>query len=140
LTEVPLDWASLNDPTLVVPEARAWDCQAPADRDAGQWAAVAAVSILENHNCGYLQQYPHETLAGGSYYMFKLPSPIPPAGQPGGPPAERDRRIMWGMPLDARTWMVEVERHPERLIPELQALIDKFTRQAQEQQAAKPKK
>ena len=63
-----------------------------------------------------------------------------PAGQPGGPPAERDRRIMWGMPLDARTWMVEVERHPERLIPELQALIDKFTRQAQEQQAAKPKK
>ena len=61
LTEIELDWASLNDPALVVPEARMWDCQYPADGDAGHWVAVAAVSILENHTCGYLQQYPHQT-------------------------------------------------------------------------------
>ncbi len=73
MTEIELDWASLSDPALVVPEAQIWDCQAPTDRDAGHWVAVAAVSILENHNCGYLQQYPHQQLAGGSFYVFKLP-------------------------------------------------------------------
>ena len=140
LTEVELDWASLNDPALVVPEARMWDCQVPEDRDAGHWVAVAAVSILENHNCGYLQQYPHEMLGGGAYYMFKLPDPIPPAGQPGGPPAERDRKIMWGMPFDARNWVVNVERHPERLIPEMHVLMDEFARQWRERQAANRKK
>ena len=80
LREIEVDWASLSDPTLVVPEAQVWDCQAPTDRDAGQWVAVTAVSILENHNCGYLQQYPHQKLAGGAFYVFKLPAPIPPAG------------------------------------------------------------
>lgn len=140
LTEVELDWASLNDPALVVPGARMWDCQAPTDRDAGHWVAVAAVSILENHNCGYLQQYPHEMLGGGAYYMFKLPDPIPPAGQPGGPPAERDRKIMWGMPFDMRNWAVEVERHPERLIPEMRELMDKFEQLWRERQAANRKK
>jgi hypothetical protein len=140
LPEIELDWASLNDPALVVPEARMWDCQNPGDGDAGHWVAVAAVSILENHNCGYLQQYPHEMLGGGSYYMFKLPAPIPPAGQPGGPPAERDRKIMWGMPLDARNLAVNWERHPERLIPEMHELMDKFAKEYREQQAAKRKK
>ncbi len=140
LTEVELDWASLNDPGLVVPEARMWDCQAPTDSDAGHWVAVTAVSILENHNCGYLQQYPHEMLGGGAYYMFKLPASIPAAGQPGGPPAERDRKIMWGAPFDMRNWAVNVERHPEQLIPEMQKLMDKFERQWRERQAANRKK
>src|SRR5207248_7131987 len=65
LAQIELDWASISDPTLVVPQAQAWDCQIPTDRDAGQWVVVAAVSILENHNCGYLQQYPYQQLAGG---------------------------------------------------------------------------
>jgi hypothetical protein len=35
LTEIPLDWASLSDAALVVPQARPWDCQDPAASDAG---------------------------------------------------------------------------------------------------------
>jgi hypothetical protein len=115
LADIALDWASLTDPSQVVPQERDWDCQTPTDRDAGQWVAVAAVSILENHNCGYLQQYPHQALAGGSFYAFHLPSPIPPAGQPGGPPLPGERKILWGMPLDLRAFAVDVERHPDRL-------------------------
>jgi hypothetical protein len=129
LAEIPLDWASLSDPALVVPQARPWDCQDPADSDAGQWVAVAAVSILENHNCGYLEQYPHVQLGGGSYYVFQMPAPIPPSGQPGGPPAASARRLMWGMPFDARSFAVNVERHPEKLAAEIHALMDKFQRQ-----------
>jgi len=130
LTEIELDWASLSDPAVVVPQARMWDCQDPTDRDAGHWVAVAAVSILENHNCGYLRQYPHQQLAGGSYYVFQLPEPVPPAGQPGGPPAVSERKIFWGMPFDIRDWAVNVERHPERLSPEIHDLMQKFQQQA----------
>jgi Dolichyl-phosphate-mannose-protein mannosyltransferase len=133
LGEIALDWASLSDPALVVPEARIWDCQAPEDRDAGRWVAVTSVSILENHNCGYLQHYPHRQLGGGAFYVFKLPTPIPPAGTPDGPPAAAERRLMWGMPVNLRDWSVNVERHPERLPVEMQALIKKFQRQSQQQ-------
>jgi hypothetical protein len=135
LAEIPLDWASITDPAPVVPQARIWDCQAPADGDAGRWAAVAAVSILENHNCGYLRQYPHQELAGGAFYVFRLPAPIPAAGTPGGPPAPSDRRIMWGLPFDYRSWAINVERHPERLPAEMQEMMKKFQEQAQQKQA-----
>jgi hypothetical protein len=133
LTEIRIDWASLSDPALVVPGAQIWDCQAPADRDAGQWVAVTAVSILENRNCGYLQRYPHRALAGGAFYVFKLPAPIPLPGTPGGPPAESERKVMWGLPFDLRTWAINVERHPERLAAEMQALMQKFREQGQRQ-------
>jgi Dolichyl-phosphate-mannose-protein mannosyltransferase len=123
---IELDWASVSDPALVVPAARIWDCQVPTDDDAGQWVAVAAVSILENHNCGYLQQYPHRQLAGGSFYVFKLPVRLPTAGTPGGPPPASQRRIMWGLPFDLRSWTINVERHPERLEVELKALMKQF--------------
>jgi amino acid transporter len=129
LEKIALDWASLADPTLVVPQAEAWDCQDPANRD-GQWVAVAAVSLLENHNCGYLQQYPHQQLAGGSYYVFQLPAPIPQAGQPGGPPPVSARRIMWGMPFDLRAVAVNMERHPERMAEESRKLMQKFQDQS----------
>ncbi len=135
LTEIELDWASLSDPALIVPEAQIWDCQAPTDHDAGQWVAVTAVAILENHNCGYLQQYPHRQLAGGAFYVFKLPTPIPAAGTPGGPPVASERRLLFGIPFDLRTWVVQVERHPERLAAEMQDLMQKF----QEQQQASKK-
>jgi hypothetical protein len=135
LKEIKLDWASLSDAALVVPEAQIWDCQAPTDRDAGQWVAVTAVSILENHNCGYLQQYPHRQLAGSAFYVFKLPTPIPAAGTPGGPPLPRERRMMWGMPFDLRAWAVNVERHPERFPVEMQNLMQKFQQQSQHQGA-----
>jgi hypothetical protein len=132
MTEIELDWASLSDPALVVPAARMWDCQAPTEEDGGQWVAVAAVSILENHNCGYLEQYPHQQLAGGAYYVFKLPSSIPAAGAPGGPPLAENHRILWGMPFDLRSWAVSIERRPERLPQEMQALMQKFQQQAQQ--------
>jgi hypothetical protein len=133
LREIKLNWASLSDPALVVAEAQILDCQVPTDHDAGKWVAVTAVSILENHNCGYLQQYPHRQLAGGAFYAFKLPTLIPPVGTPGGPPAVSQRRIMWGMPFDLRAWAVNVERHPERLPIEMQALMQKFQQQTQHQ-------
>ena len=133
LREIEVDWASLSDPALIVSEAQAWDCQAPTDHDAGQWVAVSAVTILENHNCGYLQQYSHQQLAGGGFYVFKLPTPIPPAGTPGGPPAALERKLMWGIPFDFRAWVVHVERHPELLEAEMRDLIQKFQQQAQQQ-------
>jgi hypothetical protein len=131
LTEIRLDYAALADPALVVPEARIWDCQAPTDSDAGQWAVVSAVSILENHNCGYLRQYPHRALAGGAFYAFQMPAPIPSAGTPGGPPVASKRELMWGLPFDLRGWAVNVQRHPERLPSEMQDLMQKFQRPAQ---------
>lgn len=130
LTQINLDWASLSDPALIIPEARPWDCQVPTDQDAGEWVAIAAVSILENHNCGYLQQYPHRQLAGGSFYVFKLPSPIPPPGTPGGPPPPSQRRIMWGVPFDLRGWTLHAERHPEQLPALMQAMMQSFQQQS----------
>jgi len=137
LTGIALDWASLADPTLVVPQARDWDCQEPSERDAGQWVAIAAVSILENHTCGYLQQYPHQPLAGGSFYVFQLPTPIPPQGQPGGPPAPSERKILWGMPMDIRGFAVSVERHPERMAADMEAMGKKMQQTMQDQKSGK---
>jgi len=137
LTGIALDWASLTDPTLVVPQARDWDCQEPSERDAGQWVAIAAISILENHNCGYLQQYPHQKLAGGSFYVFQLPTPLPQPGQPGGPPAPSERKILWGMPLDIRSFAVSVERHPERMAADMEAMGKKMQQTMQDQKSGK---
>jgi 4-amino-4-deoxy-L-arabinose transferase-like glycosyltransferase len=137
LKEIKIDWASLSDPALIVPQAQIWDCQAPTDRDADHWVAVTAVSILENHNCGYLQQYPHRQLAGGAFYAFKLPTPIPPAGMPGGPPVPSERKIMWGMPFDLRAWTVNVQRHPEQLPVEMPLLMQKFQQQSHQQAGKK---
>jgi Dolichyl-phosphate-mannose-protein mannosyltransferase len=129
MADIALDWASLSDATVVVPQAYEWDCQEPTDREAGRWVAVAAVSILENHNCGYLERYPHQPLAGGSFYMFQLPAQLPLQGQPGGPPAESDRKILWGMPFDMRAIAIKMERHPELLFSEMEGMMKKFQRQ-----------
>jgi len=126
LNEIALDWASLSDPTLVVPQARDWDCQAPSDREAGRWVAVAAGSLRENHNCAYLEQYPHEALAGGSFYAFDLPATIPEPGAPGGPPLPSQRRMQWGMPIDIRTFAVKVERHPEHFESDMREMGQKM--------------
>jgi Dolichyl-phosphate-mannose-protein mannosyltransferase len=130
LKRIPLDWASLADPAIVVPETQPWDCQSPTQADAGQWVAVTAVSLLENHNCSYLRQYPSQALAGGAFYAFKLPASIPAAGVPGGPPRTTDRKMMWGMPWGFRDWVVKVERHPSELPAELQAFMRRFQEQA----------
>jgi len=137
LSKIQLDWSSLSDPAIVVPEAQAWDCQSPADSDAGQWVAVTAVCNPRNHNCGYLQQYPHQQLAGGGFYVFKLPAPIPVAGTPGGPPLVSERKLMWGMPFDMRAFTINLERHPEQLPAAIKAQIEKFQQEARRQQARK---
>jgi hypothetical protein len=129
LSQINLDWASLSDPALVVPQAQPWDCQSPTAADAGHWVVVAAVSILENRTCGYLLQYPHQALAGGSMYAFQLPRPIPPPGAPGGPPPPSERKTMWGTGFDIRAFALDAERHPETLPAKMQEMMRRFTQQ-----------
>ena len=126
LNAIEVDYLSVADPTLVVPEIRLWDCQSPTEQDAGHWVVVTGSSIREDHNCGYLEQYPHESLAGGGFYAFQMPAAIPPAGAPGGPPAVSQRRPIFGLPVDIRAWMLNVEQHPERLEPEMKELGKQF--------------
>jgi hypothetical protein len=86
LESVPLCENGFTEPTVYVPRARYWSCQEPSAGDGGRWAVVSAAMILDGHNCSWLLQYPHEPLAGGSMYAFRLPDVIPPPGAPGGPP------------------------------------------------------
>jgi 4-amino-4-deoxy-L-arabinose transferase-like glycosyltransferase len=131
LSRLNLDWASLSDPALVVPEAVPWDCQAPSAQDAGQWSVVAAVSILENHNCAWLQKYPSEAIAGGEMYAFHLPVPIPAAGSPDGPPAPSEHRLMWGVPMDLRAFAIDLERHPQTIPERMRQMMANMQRQSQ---------
>jgi 4-amino-4-deoxy-L-arabinose transferase-like glycosyltransferase len=123
LAEIPLDWFSLSDPALVAPRARVWNCEQPAQSDAGRWVVVSGVMILENHNCGYLRAFPHRPLAGGSMWAFQLPPQIPKAGEPGGPPLPADYRNTWGIPIDFRAWALEAERHPEAMVQHVKELM-----------------
>ena len=107
LTHIKLDWVSLSDPATIIPEAVPWDCQAPGPDDNGQWVVIAAPMILEYHNCGWLKQYPRESLGGGSMFAIRLPEQIPPA------PLQRS--LLFDLPLDFRALTVDVERHPEKL-------------------------
>jgi hypothetical protein len=129
LARLPLDWASLSDPALIVPEAQPWDCQSPSAADAGQWVVVAAVSIIENHNCAYLLRYPQEALAGGSMYAFQLPQLLPPPGAPGGPPPPSARKLMWGVSFDLRAFALDAERHPDALPAKIHAIMRQFQQQ-----------
>jgi hypothetical protein len=115
LAEVPLDFYGFSDTSVYVPHSRLWDCQAPADSDAGGWVFVSANMILDGHNCEWILQYPHEPLAGGGMYAIRLPSPIPPAGSPGGPPPPPARRMFLSMPVDMRVMFHDLVDHPERI-------------------------
>lgn len=129
LHRMALDWASLSDPQIVVPEAEAWDCQEPSAADARQWVAVTAVSIVENRPCAWLEHYPHQALAGGEFYAFQMPPVIPQPGTPNGPPSKSQRRMMWGMPFDIRGFCVDLERHPEKLPAAITSLVASFQQQ-----------
>ncbi len=85
--------------------------------------------ILDSHNCTWLLQYPHEVLAGGGMYAFRLPSPIPPAGQAGGPPLPSAHREFVGFPADIRVLQLKLERHPEK-IPGFMAKMEQQFREA----------
>jgi hypothetical protein len=115
LTDVPVDQYGFNDARAFVKGARLWDCQAPADSDAGRWVFVSANMILDSHNCAWIMGYPHEELGGGAMYAIRLPSPIPPAGSPGGPPPQSARRLFLNAPVEMRVMFGDLIDHPERI-------------------------
>jgi len=115
LTDVPMDNYGLSDSRVIVPGSRLWDCQAPADSDAGRWVILSANMILDGHNCAWIMQYPHRPLAAGGMYAIRLPSPIPPAGAAGGPPPPSERRIFLNMPNDVRLLDRNLTDHPEQI-------------------------
>jgi hypothetical protein len=123
LADVPLDIYGFSDSRTFVPHARLWDCQAPADSDAGRWVFVSADMILDSHNCGWIMRYPHQPLAAGGMYAIQLPSTIPAAGSPGGPPPPAARRNFLNAPLDMRTMFLELTDHPDRIQKALDEMI-----------------
>lgn len=115
IPELLVDNYGLSDPSADIPNARVWDCQAPSPSDAGRFAAVSANSFLESHNCRWLLPYIQQSIGGGSMYVLKLPSPLPPAGSPGGPPSPEQRRLIFGLLFDMRTLTINLTHHPEQL-------------------------
>jgi hypothetical protein len=115
LADVPVDEYGFSDARAFVKGARLWDCQAPADSDAGRWVFVSANMILDSHNCGWIMGYPHEELGGGAMYAIHLPSPIPAAGSPGGPPPQSARRLFLNAPVEMRVMFGDLIDHPERI-------------------------
>ncbi|HVH86693.1 MAG TPA: glycosyltransferase family 39 protein [Terriglobales bacterium] len=115
LQRIALDEYGFSDPTVSVPQAQPWNCQNPSAQYAGQWVALSANFIFDGHNCGWLMQYPHERLGGGSMYAVFLPTHIPYAGSPGGPPLTSAYREFGGMPFDIRGFFIHVFQDPDDL-------------------------
>jgi hypothetical protein len=120
LKRVLLDEYGLSDPHAYILEAQPWDCQKPGAGDGGEWAAVSANLIADGSNCGWLMDYPHQELAGGSMYAFQLPHLIPAAGAPGGPPTPENYRYFGGAGIngeDFRTIIGNCIQDPQQLRP-----------------------
>jgi len=115
LQNIALDEYGFTDTTVDVPQAHIWDCQTPVAADAGQWVALSANMIMDGHNCIWLMQYEHVSLAGGSMYAVHLPNHIPEAGSPGGPPLPSEFREFAGAPFDIRSFFLNIIHHPEKL-------------------------
>ncbi len=138
LSHLWIDPYSFSDPTVYVPQAQFWNCQQAAPEDGGQWAIVSANLIQESHNCTWLMQFPHQTLAGGSMYAFQLPPVIPAAGTPGGPPLPANYRKFANLPFpgDVRLIWINCIRDPQQLQP----TWDRMAAAMQKQQQAKKSK
>jgi len=115
LESIDLDQYGFTDPVFDVPQSKIWDCQRPTAADAGQWAALSANMIMDGHNCIWLMQYEHHSLAGGSMYAVHLPDHIPEAGSPGGPPSATEFREFAGAPFDMRSFFLNIIHDPEKL-------------------------
>lgn len=138
LQHVLIDEYGFSDPTVYVPQAHAWNCQEPASTDANQWAVVSAGMILDGHNCPWLLQYPHETIAAGSMYAFQLPQVIPAIGSPGGPPSPETRHNLGGASNDANfSAILSTCIHDPN---QLQPTMDHFQKMYAEQQEKARKK
>ena len=129
LDTVLVDEYGFSEPTAYVPQAQFWNCQVPQPTDSGRWAVVSGNMIEESHNCLWLLQYPHQSLAGGSMVAFQLPTPIPPAGAIGGPPLPAAYHNFAGFPFpgDGRLTFLRCIRDPEQIDP----TIDWIMAQAQ---------
>jgi len=119
LTHLLIDEYGFSEPSVYVPEARFWNCQEARPEDGGQWAIVSANMIEDSHNCLWLLRYPHQALAGGSMYAFQLPTPIPPAGTPSGPPLPENYHNFAHIPIpgDGRLMFLDSIRDPQQLQP-----------------------
>jgi hypothetical protein len=126
LTDVPIDNYGFSNAAAFVPGWRLWDCQTPADSDAGHWAFLSADMILDSHNCGWLLRYPMTPIAGGAMYAVQLPAAIPPAGSPGGPPLPADRRNFLNAPVEMRAMFLDISNHPDRIQPVMQEFMAKW--------------
>ncbi len=115
LSTIDLDEYGFSDPTVWVPGAQLWNCQKPADEDAGKWVTLSANLILDGHNCAWLMRYPHEALAGGSMYAVHLPPHLERAGSVGGPPLPSAFREIGGSPFNIRDLFLYVIQHPDEL-------------------------
>jgi len=127
---VLVDEYGFSDPAVYIPQAQFWSCQEPSASDAGQWAVVSANMIVESHNCFWLLQYPHQSLAGGSMYAFKLPAAIPTAGAVGGPPRRKDFHNLAGTPgswPDFRLIFLRGIRDPQELPAMMRQMVSLAT-------------
>jgi hypothetical protein len=130
LNHLLLDEYGFSDPAVYVPQAEIWNCQKPAASDGGRWAVVSAGMILDGHNCGWLTRYPHEVLAGGSMYAFRLPGEIPVVGAPGGPPSPETYRSLGGTPggMDMVSVLQRCILDSNQLKPTMDKLMADFER------------
>ncbi len=114
IQRLKIDEYGFTDSAATVPGSELWNCQNPADEDAGHLVVVSANAIMDVHNCTWLMQYPHESLAGGSMYAVRLPATIPAAGSLGGPPtAAESRTFMKIGTRDFRLMFQDLIRHPD---------------------------
>ncbi len=124
IDHIKVDEYGFTEVTDYVPNGEVWDCQKATDADAGSWVAISAGSILDAHNCAWLQQFTMQPIGGGSMYALHLPSQIPSAGSPGGPPLPSAYRYLGGMQVDTRTYFMKVIHDPDELhqvLAEMQA-------------------
>lgn len=138
LKRLPLDFYGMSEPGPIVPQAVIWNCQTPAQTDAGQWAVVSANLIRDAENCAWLLRYPMQPIAGGTMYAFRLPAPIPAAGTTGGPPLAAEQKILLGNQDFSMRDALPVLRDPAKLKPTVDAMMAKY--QQQQKEAAKPGK
>jgi len=141
LTRVLIDEYGFSKVEVYVRNGKFWNCQDPAETDAGQLAVVSAAMIEDGHNCVWLLKYPHEPIAAGSMYVFHLPQSIPAQGSPGGPPPPDQWRNLAGFPLkgDIRRMFLNCINDPNQMQPTFDSITAQFTAMMEEQKRKKKK-
>jgi hypothetical protein len=139
LTSVLVDENGFTEPSVYIPQGHFWDCQRPVPAAAGQWAIVSGPMILDGHNCSWLLRYPRQRLAGGSMYAFRLPDPIPAAGEPGGPPRPEESRNWGGIPgpTDFREILHRCVVDPREMKPAVERMQREFQAQWEQRKQRK---